>query len=53
MEMDLAIISYAIVWMGRDITGHSLLYRVVRSCLPTLFDSNAKKATARSSDVEE
>ena len=41
VEMELAIIPYAIAWMGRDSTGHSLLYNVVRS-LPTLFDSDAK-----------
>ena len=46
VEMELAIIPYAIAWMGRDSTGHSLLYNVVRS-LPTLFDSNAKKAKAK------
>ena len=52
VEMELAIIPYAIAWMGRDSTGHSLLYNVVRS-LPTLFDSNAKKAKADASDVKE
>jgi len=53
VDMELEVIPTAIAWMGRDRTGHSLLYRVVRSCLPTLFDSNAKKAAARSLDVEQ
>ena len=33
VEMELAIIPYAIAWIGRDSTGHSLLYNVPPTCL--------------------
>ena len=46
VDMDMTVIPHAIAWIGRDSTGHYLLYNVVRS-LPTLFDSDAKAKAAK------
>ena len=41
VDMELNVLPHALSWIGRDMTGISLLYRVVQN-IPSLFDSDAK-----------
>jgi len=45
VDMDLGLMPYALAWIGRDCTGHTLFYRLSMS-MPALFDSNAKAKNA-------
>ena len=46
--MELNVIPQAVAWIGRDGTGHSLLYQLVKS-IPSLFefDSTARGAARK------
>jgi len=49
VDMELEVLPSAIVWIGRDFTGLSLLYHLFKS-MPTLFDKNSKAAGSKGSD---
>lgn len=43
--MELGLLPHAIEWTGRDDTGHSVLYQIVRS-MPSLFEYESRKKKA-------
>ena len=45
VDMELEVLPYAIAWVGRDDTGHSLLYKLFQT-MPTLFDTDSKAKAA-------
>ena len=46
VDMELNVLPHALTWIGRDLTGNSLLYRVIQN-IPSLFDSDAKAKMLR------
>jgi len=45
LGMELGVIPHALGWTGRDDTGHSVLYQLVR-CMPSLFELERMKVKA-------
>ena len=50
VSMELEVLPHAIGWTGRDDTGHSILYQLVRS-MPSLFDYESMKAKATTGKI--